>query len=80
MFTYFWFHTEDSSRGKPEGLPILGNSCFKATACGGGGGGGWVVWVSGVESLSNRPLIKHLLQRSHIFILLRLHSKHLAAA
>lgn len=39
VFTYFWFHTEDSSgRGKPEGLPILGNSCFKATVFGGGGG------------------------------------------
>lgn len=44
VFTYFWFHTEDSSgRGKPEGLPILGNSCFKATVFGGGGGG----WCGG---------------------------------
>lgn len=40
VFTYFWFHTEDSGgRGKPEGLPILGNSCFKATGFGGGGSG-----------------------------------------
>lgn len=40
VFTYFWFHTEDSSGGKPQGLPILGTSCFKATVFGGGGSGG----------------------------------------
>lgn len=35
LFTDFWFRTEDSSsRGKPGGLPILGNSCFKATISG----------------------------------------------
>lgn len=70
VFTYFWFHTEDSSGGgKPQGLPILGTSCFKATVFGGGGGsdGGWWVWMSGAESLSDPPLIKHLLQKSHIF-------------
>lgn len=37
LFTYFWLHTEDiSSRGKPGELPILGNSCFKATSSGKG--------------------------------------------
>lgn len=64
VFTYFWFRTEDSSGGgKPQGLPILGTSCFKATVFGGGGGsdGGW--WVR----TSDPPLIKHLLQKSHIF-------------
>lgn len=78
VFTYFWFHTEDSGGGgKPQGLPILGSSCFKATAFGGGrsGGGRWV-WTSGAE----RPLIKRLLLKSHIFTSLRWHSKHLAAA
>lgn len=68
VFTYFWFHTEDSSGGgKPQGLPILGTSCFKATVLGGGSGGGWWVCMSGAESPSDPPLIKHLLQKSHIF-------------